>query len=364
MQTPLLTSYKSIQTLRGIAAMLVALMHLIFFYVDGIKYLGGDLPKMASFLHFKGFGGVGIQIFFVISGFIMAYLHATGETKSFGSFVFRRLTRVVPLYWLATIAWAYVLNPSTSFTFENVVKSLFFIPTVTNTTILGPGWSLNFEMFFYLVFGVVALIFRASFLWVGVTFLVFNTVAQMGGHFVFGLYSDPIVWNFVAGIAIFHVHRFSWVRRESLLLLLVGVALLLLSIYWHVPNDSKGIKQFLPWGLPSMMIVLGAVSLEAQGKGARLFGSKLMLLLGNASYALYLVHGLCFVGVSNWLLYSLKLQEKIGPDGAILVYLLVCCVISILVHILVEKPITKGTRFIVGSFARRSLVAHRSEATT
>ena len=353
--------YRSIQMLRAVAAMLVALMHIIFFYCDSIKYIGGAQPHMATFFDFKGFGGSGMQIFFVISGFIMAYLYEIGETKSFSDFVVRRLTRIVPLYWIATILWAYVLNAPGSFPLSRVLQSLFFIPRPDNTAVLGPGWSLNFEMFFYMLFGLSTLVFRVSFLWVAAVFLVFSALAEVTGFYVFRLYSDPIVWNFIAGITIFHIHRLPWARREAPAILLIGVAMLVSSIFWHVPDSSSGIRQFLPWGVPSMLIVLGAVGLEVDGRGARLFGSRILLELGNASYSLYLVHTMCFIGVSSLLLYKLNVQKYIGPDGAVLLYLAVCCGIAVLVHRLVEKPITRITRRLV-TFASR-ILARRAEDT-
>jgi exopolysaccharide production protein ExoZ len=161
---------------------------------------------------------------------------------------------------------------------------------------------------------------------------------------VFTLYSNPIVWNFIAGIAIYHVHQIPFVKREAPLIFAAGVLLLLSSMFWHIADASFGLRQFLPWGVPSMMIVLGAVGMEVAGKGKRLFGSRIMLALGNASYALYLVHTMCFIGVSLLLFYKLKVQDYVGPDGAVLAFLAVTCVLAIAVHHLIEKPATRYVR--------------------
>lgn len=351
-------SYKSVQTLRGVAALLVALMHLIFFYCDSMVYIGGPAPHMATFLYFKGFGGVGMQIFFVISGFIMAYLNAIGETKTFGAFMAKRFTRIVPLYWLCTIVYAFLLVNPSAFGFWRIAQSLFFIPRHDNSAVLGPGWSLNFEMMFYALFALVTLVARASFLWVGIVFLAMQALGKITGFYVFNLYSDPIVWDFVAGIAIFHIHRMEWVKRESLWIFLAGTVILLSSIYWHIPDLSYGPRQFIPWGVPSMMIVLGAVSMEVGQKHAWIFKSRTLLALGNASYALYLIHAMCFVGVSKLLLYTLAVQKYIGPDGAVLLYLVVCCVIALAVHHLVEKPMNKMVRLATGAITSRLRAAH------
>jgi exopolysaccharide production protein ExoZ len=336
--------YRSIQTLRGAAAVLVALMHLLFFYTDSMKYIGGAPPHMATFFYFKGWGGVGLQIFFVISGFIMAYLNSIKETVSFGAYMGRRITRIVPLYWLATLVWAYLLFPPGTYPLPRVLESLFFVVRPDNSTVLGPGWSLNFEMFFYVLFGFVTLVCRVSYLWVGIAFVAMNALGQLTGFFAFSLLSDPVVWNFVAGIVIFQIHRLPAIAKESRAIFWAGVLLLASSIFWHIADKSYGPRQFLPWGVPSMLIVLGATAMEMSGQGRALFGSRIMLALGNASYALYLVHSMCFVGVSWVLLYWLKVQHYVGPDGAVLVYLGVCCAISLVVHRLIERPLTRLVR--------------------
>jgi exopolysaccharide production protein ExoZ len=346
--------YKSVQTLRAVGAILVALMHILFFYGDSMKYIGGEAPLMSRFYSFQGWAGCGVQIFFVISGFIMAYLNAIGETDSFRDFAMRRITRVVPLYWILTLFWAYVCFAPGTFPISRVLESLFFIPRLDNTAVLGPGWSLNFEMFFYAIFGLITLVFRASFLWVAMLFVVFNVLGQVTGFYVFDHYSDPIVWNFIAGIAIYHVHRLPWALRESRAIFVAGVTLLVSAIFWHKPDKTFGLHQFMAWGVPSMLVVFGAVSMEAAGHGRRLFGNRVMLELGNASYALYLVHTICFVGVSNVLLYHLRIQHFVGPDLAVIVYLAVCCLISIAVHHLVEKPSTRYVRKAVSWIKRLS----------
>ena len=98
-----------------------------------------------------------------------------------------------------------------------------------------------------------------------------------------------------------------------------------------------------------MMIVLGAVSMEIDGR-IKIFNSRLMLLLGNASYSLYLIHGLTFFGISNLLLYKFRMQDQIGPDGAVILYLIICCGIAIIVHKLIEKPLMHFTGNLMNFF--------------
>ena len=339
-------TYRSIQTLRGVAAMLVALLHIFFSYTDIIaKPLGAPEPKMATFYYFKCFGGSGMQIFFVISGFIMAYLHKIQETTKFFDFSIRRLTRIAPLYWIVTMFWAYVLFAPGTYSMSHILESIFFIPRPDNAPVVGPGWSLNLEMFFYALFGFVTLVCHCSLLWVAISFVIMNLFAELTGFYFFRLYSDPIVWNFVFGIAIYYMHRLPVIQRESVAIFLVGVTLLLSSIFWHLADSSFGIRQFLPWGVPSMFIVLGAVAMEAKGAGKRLFNSRIILELGNASYALYLTHSISIVFAHKMLYYEIKTNNLyIDPDVYAILLLVLCCLVSLVVHRFVEKPMTRMLR--------------------
>jgi exopolysaccharide production protein ExoZ len=336
------TEYRSIQTLRGVAATMVAMMHVLFFYPQAV----GDkppMPYMASFYHLRGFGGSGIQIFFVISGFIMAYLNAIGETKSFFQFMVRRITRIAPLYWMATLFFAYVVVPG-HFSTERVIDSLFFILRPDNSTVVGPGWSLNFEMIFYVIFGLITLTFRVSFVWVGLVFLAFGALSEATNFYFFTLMSDPIVWCFFAGIVIFHTHRLPFVQKNSRSIFVAGLVILLSAIFWHTADKSYGVRQFLPWGVPSMMIVLGAVSMEDCGKGRRIFGNRILLVLGNASYSIYLMHEILFFRFPSLLFDIIGIQKWAGPDVAALFFLASLVAIGVVIHYLIEKPLTRLVR--------------------
>jgi peptidoglycan/LPS O-acetylase OafA/YrhL len=354
---PILKEYLSIQILRALAAMLVVLMHLQVFYGDSMKYLGGREPYMSRFFYFKVFGGCGVQIFFVISGFIMAFLKEKGESSNLADFILRRLTRIVPLYWIVTLFWTFFLAGFSNISTSRLLHSLFFIPEADNMTVVGPGWSLNFEMLFYLIFGILTFILRCSYIWIGIFFLLLHLCGEVLGYPVMVLLGDPIVWNFIAGIAIFYLHQNPSIQRESTIISVVGASILISTIFWHIPDKSFGIRQFMPWGIPSMLIVLGAVSMEAAGKGTRIFKNSVLLVMGNASYSLYLIHTLCFFGVSTLLLYKLKLQTIVGPDGALIIYFVVCCGIALIVHNFIEKPSTRLIRWLIARVGENKPIA-------
>ena len=145
--------YEIIDALRFFAAFYVVISHLI-----------GAFTKHESFIYLF----LGIDIFFIISGFVMM----VSTQISSRHFFIKRIIRICPLYWgltLVTFTIALIvpyLFENTTANFEHLFKSLFFIPFDKNGLgyfpILYVGWTLNYEMFFYLLFAI-ALIFHSEF---------------------------------------------------------------------------------------------------------------------------------------------------------------------------------------------------------
>ena len=143
----------SIQYLRGIAALMVVLLH-VRVQLGRMGY-GGYWPEFLM---------AGVDIFFVISGFIMWVTTFDGSTTPW-QFLFRRFVRIIPVYWLLTTTTVAVMLVAPSavqsgrFDSIHVLSSYLFIPTVHPLTgmmepVLIPGWTLNYEMFFYIIFEI------------------------------------------------------------------------------------------------------------------------------------------------------------------------------------------------------------------
>jgi peptidoglycan/LPS O-acetylase OafA/YrhL len=241
------------------------------------------------------FGLYGVDVFFVLSGFIMAML-ATREPAQFFA---RRLIRIVPLYWLCTFGVFFValLKPGLLHTTRpdlgNLLKSLFFIPYRKESGAVFPllflGWTLNYEIFFYMLFGaVLRLKLPRPSLWVS---LVIVALPVLGALFpstsvLWGFYTHPMVLEFLLGIAVFHLTLKAGAgtpRRWSLVLIMACAMLLMpcMEVRFGVAHRE------LLLGLPAVVMVLCAVRLERVGCVVR---NRLVLLIGNASYVLYLTH--------------------------------------------------------------------------
>jgi peptidoglycan/LPS O-acetylase OafA/YrhL len=244
-------------------------------------------------------GNAGVDLFFVISGFIMVF--TTGRRPQGPlAFLGSRLRRIAPLYWFATLAVFAVarLEPSlvqnTPSDLHRLIESLLFIPAPRPDGTLRPvvfvGWTLNFEMAFYVLFALGLLAPRR---WIGVLAAVGALVlAVLWGRAAppaspaLGFYTSPMVLEFGAGMILGLAWpslrlpaRLAWpVAAEGAL-----AFLLMLAGPWLWPR----VDRLFAFGLPAMTIVAAALVLERQGRAARW---PWLQALGAASYAIYLSH--------------------------------------------------------------------------
>ncbi|WP_169194924.1 acyltransferase [Devosia sp. MC1541] len=279
--------FAGVQGLRFIAALLVLLTHASFYVNERLD---------ASFPVWKG-GIVGVDIFFVISGFVMVWASARrdGSQVSGGEFLFKRAKRILPLYWLATSLNLLVLLAlpvavlHSGLDFASIAKSYLLIPDYNSDgrvePLLGVGWTLYFEAFFYIVFAI-ALAMRVNiYAFVGsvMTAVALISLFKTSNTPPILVLLDPIVLEFFAGMLI---ARLIMDRRfdERIALAAIGVGfVLILSLDTMLPLAPD----LLTRGLPAVAIVFGVVAADRK-YGARV--PSWAIVLGAASYAIYLFH--------------------------------------------------------------------------
>jgi exopolysaccharide production protein ExoZ len=268
----------SIQYLRGLAALAVVLFH-------AFQWTGAGFD----------IGAAGVDVFFVISGFVM-WITTQGRPAAPGGFLWRRFVRVAPAYWIATLALALLaalwprLLPQVRLQPSHLALSLLFIPHLDPDglpfPLLPPGWTLVYEAVFYLVFAAsLAAPIRARF---GLVIGGLTALALLGFvlHPLYELFANPSLLEFAAGVWLgkAYAERRLPGRGIGWLLLAAGlgafVALRLLGLHSDMWRN-------LIWGVPALAIVAGAVTLEANG-GVR--SSPPLKQLGDASYSIYLAH--------------------------------------------------------------------------
>ena len=263
-----------IQYLRAVAALMVVLFHV----------LGGS--EGAFYV-----GQAGVDVFFVISGFIMWTVTSHREQQP-GRFLYRRLLRIIPLYWSITLlvfARRYVIGTAT---LPDLAYSLLFIPhrmsDGTFDPIVLPGWTLNYEMFFYAVFALALWISVARRLTI-ITLLL--TALVMLGLVLQGLsaawaavYLNSLLLEFLAGAWIGYATARFKLDQPVIGMVMVGYCLGILA-FEQVTQIHLIDWRVLVFGLPSVGLLIGLLALERFTPEIRP-----LKLLGDSSYAIYLVH--------------------------------------------------------------------------
>lgn len=334
--------------------------------LEGIQYLRGIAALMVVFHHARNefggamsvtFGARGVEIFFVISGLVMMYSTKGGlmaGDRSFPErvsasilFIKRRFMRVAPLYWIALLLSAQFVS-QVSFTDPILLKDALFIPhwnqAFTNEIwpSLVPGWSLNYEMFFYLLFGLSLLFGRSSvkILCASIFALCALRLAVESKSAVFLFYSSPVMLHFIAGVLLYYViellrERPAWIPPRWFL----GLAFIAGFIGLGISPAWAGPFWLL---LPSSLIVVSAVFLF---DGVRL---PVFRLLGDASYSIYLFHLFIFTLTHQAITWAgLAAGGKWEILANFALYLITATVAGVFIHLTIEKPLTQyGTGLI------------------
>lgn len=348
----------NIQYLRGIAALMVVVFHVL----DSGGRLGGDVVLPGFSL-----GEAGVDLFFVISGFIIWTTTSRSQTTP-SLFLAKRLKRVVPLYWLLTLAMAAValaapnLLRSTVFDPAHLLASLAFWPYPHPTfgafnPVLFVGWTLNYEMAFYLTFALVLPLKGAA--RAGGFLAASLFVVQIGQMFrpagIAGFYTDPIVLEFTLGVLIGLACDAGLRTSRTLAALAVAAGAVALLAAENMP-----VHRLARAGLPMALIVFGAVFWERARPAPAL---ALPLAIGNASYSLYLTHLIALpIGQIAWL----KLFGVPSGGVAIATYVVFCTLACLLAGILayrfLERPLNALTRGMKDRGARGQPIADLPQA--
>jgi exopolysaccharide production protein ExoZ len=308
-----------VQYLRGFAAIAVLLYHV------------GDQHKIPFEI-----GAAGVDIFFVISGFII-WSTTSHSDISMPDYFWKRFTRVLPLYWIVLCVTFVSVNAKPAFFYnhdasiENFVRSLVLLPRLKDGAfhpVVVQGWTLSYEVFFYCLLGVLmAASLRWRLLGTCATLLVFVGIGQILDLGYIGAFAAPIVLEFAAGVLIaFVASRLEFSRS-------VIVVALSLAIVGFVASETLIVDwpRVLKWGIPAVLLVIAAVGLEPW---FRKHPVGVLVFFGDASYSIYLWHvwiGVMMTGV----LLRLPIPALLHPALQAVTMLLASC----LLYSVIEKPL-------------------------
>jgi len=322
----------NVQTLRGISALAVVLGH----SVGTAKWY--QLP-VDMLQNFSFWGASGVDVFFVISGFIIAYT-AHFHPKSAKRFLYDRIVRIVPLYWvlMCLILFLLMFLPqafrTTDMSMIQILASFFFVSQLTHSgsfPLIGAGWSLEYELLFYALFSL-GLIFKKlpyTFLFAGLSLLLVAAI---------NMYS-LIVVELIMGMVIGWLYvRYTVPLRWAMGILALGIGLLSLSFFFRLPEV---VSREVYFGIPAALIVTGSVYTPQ-------ICWPLGQLLGNASYSIYLIQFFTIPVFYKSMAY-IQLNQNLTYVACCLC-LLFTVLVGVVCHFYLEKPLT----FIFNRQSKRS----------
>ena len=336
--------FHGVQALRFAAATAVVVTHA----VD----LAGTRLELETALAggtLENFGAVGVDVFFVISGFIIATTtRGQAGVEAAGAFLWRRFRRVAPIYWLLSLPILIGMARGGTLSPDVATATFLFWPfsgLEMTFPALGPGWTLCFEMLFYAGFGLaIAGGRRVAWGLVG-TYAAMLAAGLVVAAPVLRFWGSPIILEFLLGVGIGWVWRFAprGLGLWAVGLALVGFGLSLVFGYGGIDdvralNDPwNGLRRVLIWGLPSALLVFGVVRMErtdrAPGRLARAAAFR-----GDASYSIYLVHVLVIRALGR--MFESGMVALPG-DAVVGLTVLASLAAGAIVHVWIERPLLK-----------------------
>jgi len=313
----------NLQILRGIAAVGVVFYHTAYLLAGG---------------HHTEFFGV--STFFVISGFIMCWI----TRDDAGGFLRKRIERIVPFYWVCTFALILLTYklPLDLMSWQFVAylaRSLLFLPS-PDFPVLHVGWTLNFEMYFYLVFAVslwinprFAPLIAAAFIYA----VLLLDAAGIGG-FLVHYYSHDYIHYFLYGIAVYYAWMIFSPFAPRWPTIATGIAAIVICY---------GSQFVRPWApdlalltYAPVIIVVSALFLESSGAVVTF---RPLVLIGDASYAIYLTHFILFTMTDS---HARRYGDTLPKDSTevMLFWVAVSIAIGICAHLYIEKPLLHRIR--------------------
>lgn len=340
-------------SLRFFAALLVLFSHLIFFERSGNQALSGLYDYV-----FRQ-GACGVTFFFILSGFILT--HAYERALNDGgipvlTYLYRRVVRIFPLHLMVGVAFlAYLalrgdLPPSRAVFFNFTLLHSWIADPLVHYSLNGPSWSLSDELFFYALFPLLVKLDQRILQWlfgVGLTVIVAGAcfaALHVNGYspfidWLFYVFPVTRLFEFIAGILLYRAWQAgigrSWATSASELLLVALVLTIMFSVEWFaVPVVFRYQLAFLP---PMAALVL----IFAYGGGAlsHLLRNSTLQLLGEASFALYLIHRPMITFVERWA------GRGTASDVALALAILVLAnLAAVFTFVLLDQPVQRWLR--------------------
>jgi len=330
-------SLETLQVGRAFAAIAVLLYHTEI-TIALPKYFNRSIAK------FWVAGDSGVDFFFVLSGFVILFVHMEdiGNPKALGSYFWKRFRRIYPPLWIAILGLVLIFFFVPTFGTGNELKfssvlSAFLLSPTQNEYLLGPEWTLRHEIVFYLLFGVIIwkpnIGILASLAWISLIILNLYIGLSYPWSFAFSCYNLLFVFGMVGAFCF----RRCKITRPALALL---AGFFIYAFTWMAVWVSILPKHNLAtilYGIGATVAILAAAEIE---RTRSVHVPRLMLFLGEASYSIYLVH---YPAISGACKILSKVNDRIIlPDSIVFTATAAVALSSgIIFHAFVEKPLLR-----------------------
>jgi peptidoglycan/LPS O-acetylase OafA/YrhL len=341
--------------LRAVAVMLVVYTHILMELYNSAQ---------AQFYHLKSWGAIGVDLFFIISGFIMTTIlpNYIGETDSAKDFIVKRAIRILPLYWFLSSILVFLSrhNPNVM-TRDILLKTYSLFPIFDKDSfifaIIPQSWTLAYELYFYFII-FLALVFmkRHANSTVLISLICLVAVGFLfHGSYLVTFLTSPLLIEFIFGIGIgliYHlvVNKGDRTGKDPILkglsipFIIAGAALMCITIFIDTrpfyiaenvaADNTLAIQRSLYWGLPCALLVCGYLLAE---HFYQLTAWKLFVAIGDASFSCYLVHFIFLRKLEN----IFQSITSINADLYVPIYLVLVVGLSFAVYKFIERPLTR-----------------------
>lgn len=320
----------SIQLLRAAAATLVTFYHAhTYFFGSNSKEI---IPNES---YIFGIGAVGVHIFFVISGFIMVMTSHSSQYYRFIEFISRRARRIYPIYWISMLICLFVFAifaKMLPLTLSELLGAAILLPGQAGN-VIGAAWTLSYEIYFYLCFGLAMclglnrglLVLAAYFL----ASIAIGVIIPDKGP-ILAQATNSLLLEFLGGTMI------GWLAVRDRLPQRLGPLLTAFALAYFLTGWIEGydrVPHVISWGIPSVLLVLGLVSWESMAGAHRVV--KAAGPLGDSSYALYLNHEAIILVVAA--ICSFARHWQAIPIA--IMATVICIIFGEVVHRGIENPV-------------------------
>lgn len=337
--------FKSLQIGRALAALLVVFHHAT---LDSSVFYG------IAFNNFWVFGNIGVDFFFVLSGFIIYWAHRKDQQGFFAAkvYAYKRIVRIyVPFILISIVMFsAYYFIPTLSQNDREIsfVSSFFLIPQQNSSPALSVSWTLMHELLFYTVFLVAyirkKLLLIVSLAW-SVLILSYPVVQQKYflADFLLNMHNIQFLMGMVLGYCFYNYEQVisGIVKNKVLPSTMLALSAIYLS-YLVIDKSSlfSVLQEYyvLATGLGFFLLIISMLLAERAQMWVRVFNSKILLFLGAASYSIYLFHNPALSILNRFAAKAISIYPSLNSELIFIILSALATIGGIVYYLVWEKP--------------------------